>query len=401
MIVRGSRATEKMTWLDAYFRSEGDGHNWLIGKQLHGLITKSGFVVNDNKTRMQYKTSRQQVTGLVVNKKVNVTTEYRHLVRAYVFSLINHGKFTINATTKDENGQIKIETIEGTQAQLHGMLGFIHSVDSVFRTDVRKHPYNHPSQQLIDSKPTGNLAIYRRFLLYSRFYANNLPLLVCEGKTDGVYISNAAHQSKAQFPSLIRKDDKGNDALSFQLLKYARKHKKKNHVYLPNFSTITILGGGSGGGPNLANLIRVYHKELAKFKAPLGRFPVIFIVDNDSGGKAVFNTAKDICKIVISGHEPFIRLFSNLYVVPIPFGGLKERSIEDLFSATDLSQGLNGKPFDFSKDADSGVSVGKLGFAYDFVAKKAKDLDWTGFHPLLHNICAALSDYDAITSSAA
>jgi RNA-directed DNA polymerase len=382
------------------FRSEDDEHKWIIGKQLQGLITKSGFVVNEKKTRMQYKTSRQQVTGLVVNKKVNVTTEYRHLVRAYVFSLINHGNFTIRTSIKDENGHSTIESKVGTQAQLHGMLGFIHSVDSVFRTNAKKYPYNYSGQQASDNKITGNLAIYRRFLLYSRFYANTLPLIVCEGKTDGVYISNAVHQSKAYFPSLIKKDDKGNDSLSFQLLKYARKHKKKNHVYLPNFSTVTILGSGSGGGPNLSNLIRAYHKELAKFKAPPGRFPVIFIVDNDSGGKAVYSTAKEIMKVTISGQEPFIRLFSNLYIVPIPLGGLNERSIEDLFSAADISKGLNGKPFDFSKSADGSISVGKPGFAYDFVAKSAKDLDWTGFHPLLNNICAALSDYDASISSA-
>lgn len=79
-------------------------------------------------------------------------------------------------------------------------------------------------------------------MIYTRFYANALPLIVCEGKTDGVYISNAVHQTKSIFPSLVRKDKDGKDVLSFQLLKYARKHKKKDTVYLPNYSTITILG---------------------------------------------------------------------------------------------------------------------------------------------------------------
>ena len=379
------------------FEDEDSKHSWKIGKQLQGLITKSGFVVNEKKTRMQYKTSRQQVTGLVVNKKVNVAAEYRHLVRAYVFSLINHGKFTIRTIVKGEDGQSETEHKEGTQAQLHGMLGFVHSVDSVFRTDVKKHPYNYFGHQLSEKKPTGNLAIYRRFLLYTRFYANTLPLIVCEGKTDLVYISNAVHQSKVGFPSLVRKGDDGKDVLSFQFLKYARKHKKKNHVYLPNYSTAAILGSGSGGGANLANLIRTYHKEIPKFKTPQGEFPVIFIVDNDSGGKTVYNAIKETLKITISGHEPFVRLFANLYIVPVPLGGQKERSIEDLFSAADISKGLNGKPFDFSKDADDDSTAGKVSFAYDFVAKKAKELDWNGFHPLLQNICAALSDYKTST----
>lgn len=126
---------------------EKDAHRWEIGKQLQGLIIKSGFVVNEKKTRMQYKTSRQQVTGLVVNTKVNVTREYRKLVRAYVFSLVNHGRYTIKTVVKDDKGRLVEETEEGRRSQLHGMLGFIHSVDNVYQSDVRDHPYNYPGQQ--------------------------------------------------------------------------------------------------------------------------------------------------------------------------------------------------------------------------------------------------------------
>ncbi|CAJ0773657.1 hypothetical protein R8510_03695 [Ralstonia chuxiongensis] len=345
---------------------------------------------------MQYKTSRQQVTGLVVNKKVNVTTEYRRLVRAYVFSLINHNRFTIKKTTRTQLGD-EIASIDGTREQLHGMLSFVHSVDSVFRTNVRQHPQNYPGMQADAKGSTGALNLYRRFLFFTRFFSNTLPLIVCEGKTDNVYLSNAVHQSKTAFPRLITKDKKGSDVLAFRFLRYARKHKRKKHIYLPNFSTVQILGAGSGGGPNLGALILNYYAEYAKFRAPKGKFPVIFIVDNDSGGKAVFNKVKNIAKM--SGHEPFVRLFGNLYIVPIPLGGAAEKSIEELFASTDVAKGMGGKKFDFSKDSSDANSIGKVGFAYDFVAKQAKGLDWSGFHPLLQNICAALDDYDAISAT--
>ncbi|WP_093643641.1 retron Ec67 family RNA-directed DNA polymerase/endonuclease [Paraburkholderia aspalathi] len=381
--------------VDVAYRDDANEHCWKVGAELHRLILRSGFSANENKTRMQYRDSRQQVTGLVVNKKVNVSTEYRYLVRAYVAALVKNGKYVVRRQVADATGKLETLTEDGTPAQLHGMLGFIHSVDSVFRTDVKKHPYNYPGQQANEKKPTGNLAIYRRFLIYTRFYANTSPLIVCEGKTDGVYISNAVHQSKVLFPGLVKKDGEGKDVLSFQLLKYARKHKKRKTVHLPNYSTITILGGGSGGGANLGNLIRAYHGELAKFKAPRGKQPVIFIVDNDSGGKTVFKVIKDVMKVSITGEEPFVCLFANLYIVPVPLGGAKERSIESLFSETDIAKGLNGKPFDFSADSSSTTSVGKADFAYEFVAKQAKDIDWTGFHPLLANIVGAMEDYAA------
>lgn len=370
---------------------------WIIGRQLAGLVKKAGFEVNPQKTRMQYKTSRQEVTGLVVNRRVSVPKEYRYAVRAYVNSLVQTGGFHTVSRVKNDQGVWETTKHDGTHAQLHGMLGFIHSVENIFRTELKEHAYNYPGQAVPDKKhATGNLAIFRRFLLFTRFYSNSLPLVICEGKTDNVYLSNAVHQSKNVAPTLLTKNDKGKDVLSFQFLKYARKHKKSNKVYLPNFSTISILGGGSGGGANLGNLIRAYHKELPRFKAKPGSFPVIFIVDNDSGSKPVLKAIKETTDITVTGKEPFVRIFQNCYVVPIPLEGAKERSIENLFSAHDLAQQIDGKSFDFNKDGDDDYTLGKATFAYEYVAKKSKEMDWSGFHPLLINIEAAIADYALI-----
>jgi hypothetical protein len=100
----------------------------------------------------------------------------------------------------------------------------------------------------------------------------------------------------------------------------------------------------------------------------------------------------------LSGHESFVRLFGNLYIVPVPLNGAAEKSIEELFAPADVAKGKDGKTFDFSKDGSDATSIGKAGFAHDFVAKQAEDLDWSGFHPLLQNICAALNDYDAASA---
>lgn len=46
-----------------------DAHSgkWMPGKSLTKLIIKAGFSINQSKTRLQYKHSRQDVTGLLVN----------------------------------------------------------------------------------------------------------------------------------------------------------------------------------------------------------------------------------------------------------------------------------------------------------------------------------------------
>lgn len=43
---------------------EGDPHGWLPGSGLQNIVKKCGFSLNEKKTRLQYRDSRQEVTGL-------------------------------------------------------------------------------------------------------------------------------------------------------------------------------------------------------------------------------------------------------------------------------------------------------------------------------------------------
>lgn len=48
----------------------------LILNEITDIIEKSGFKINDKKTRLTYSHKRQTVTGVVVNKKLSVPREY-------------------------------------------------------------------------------------------------------------------------------------------------------------------------------------------------------------------------------------------------------------------------------------------------------------------------------------
>ena len=104
-------------------------HSWLPGKQLSHIIAKCGFALNSKKTRMQYRDSRQEVTGLIVNCKINVRSEYRHTVRAMVHRLFTTGSFDFEYRTVDQHGAATTHKTPGRHSQLHGMLGFIDGVD--------------------------------------------------------------------------------------------------------------------------------------------------------------------------------------------------------------------------------------------------------------------------------
>lgn len=77
-------STNKKNFPKELAYSDIKGSNIIIelGDLLRKIIIINGFCINENKTRLQNFISRQEVTGLTVNKKVNVSRKYIKHVRA-------------------------------------------------------------------------------------------------------------------------------------------------------------------------------------------------------------------------------------------------------------------------------------------------------------------------------
>lgn len=67
---------------------------WQVGEELKSRIEDAGFRINSIKTRMQIRPSRQTVTGLTVNQKVNVPQQYYKFARAMAHSFMTTGRCT-------------------------------------------------------------------------------------------------------------------------------------------------------------------------------------------------------------------------------------------------------------------------------------------------------------------
>ena len=63
-------------------------------KSLFRIIQEQGFSVNEEKTRLQKKGSRQEVTGLIVSDKVNVTRKYTEDIRNVLYIWQRYGLAT-------------------------------------------------------------------------------------------------------------------------------------------------------------------------------------------------------------------------------------------------------------------------------------------------------------------
>lgn len=368
------------------------GHTWALGGRLEKAITKAGFTVNPKKTRLQYLESRQEVTGLVVNRRVNVTREYRKKVRAMVHSLVSTGAFHLDAagTARVANKQTKaVDPLR----QLQGMLGFIDWVDSrgrILKDGRDELAHSHRDKKAHKAKDLPNQERqYRKFLFYREFFAMDRPVILTEGKTDKVHLYAAIKRQATLFPLLA---DSSITPPTTSVRVFPGSERRTN-----------ALMGLSGGTSNLAAFISEYEAETKKFFKPSARHPVIVLVDLDDGWKRVKVAIEKKAGGIADGSKDFYFLGSNLYVVCIPPpAGAAEGCIEDLYTAAVLKKDLGGKYFDKSnKTVDEGKHFGKFVFAEKVVKPHVKTIDFNGFNPLLHRLSTAIAAHRAGTAVSA
>lgn len=340
---------------------------WVAGSALLNALEKAGFVLNDRKTRMQFDFSRQEVTGLVVNAITNTRPEYRRRVRAMVRSLTLTGEYVPYQEAK------KTANLQ----KLAGMLGYVSHIDRLRNSaDGGRKKRNELSSRE---------RTYQRFLFYRHFYANDLPIILCEGKTDTIYLKFAFQALADKYPKFFSKDSSGKVKRAIRLFTHSEKY------------TGQLMGLSAGGVGDLTNFLRAYFLEIQHFKAPLGG-PVIVLVDRDSGFKGkggIFNTVKDLTKGVKPlPNQDFFYLGRNVYVLPTPLLGGDESKIEDFFDAETLSKEVGGKTFHKEGAGfDSSKNYSKQVFAMQVVLKMAGTIKFDGFSPLLDRFTEVLQHH--------
>ncbi len=108
-------------------------------KELIRIINTQGFAINDAKTRLQKRGSRQEVTGLIVSDKLNVTKKYVREIRSllYIWDKYGYSEAMSNfyPKYKAEKGHIKkgnpdlINVLDGKPMYLKMVKG---DTDSVY-----------------------------------------------------------------------------------------------------------------------------------------------------------------------------------------------------------------------------------------------------------------------------
>ena len=343
-----------------------DPPHWRLSARLESEIRRAGFKINPGKTRMQWRGSRQVTTGLIVNEKVNVKSEYYRKARAICHSLFATGSYYISDTETPVEGFNKIG----------GMLAHIHYIRD--QADIRIESKKKVEQK---EEPTGALKLYKKFLFYKHFVALEKPLVMTEGKTDVIYLRQAIKKETSYHPQLGWFDD-GKFSSVVRFMRYSK-----------NVHKILRLGGGTG---DFKNFILDYATANNSLKVKPPTHPVILLIDNDTGARCIFNVMKNNFEIDISFEtdRPFYHLRDNLYLIKTPPKGNDLKSqIEDLFDPKWLKFTIREKIFNLSNKKDPDRVYGKAIFANEVVIPNAHMIDFSKFGILLDSIVAVLNDY--------
>lgn len=347
-------------------------------KKIRDEIQKSGFKINDSKTRIQFKDSRQEVTGIIVNKKLSVNRNYCRATKAMANHLYHYGKFEID-------GQ------EGTLSQLEGRFSFIDCLDHYNnKLDNEKHTFWTLS---------GREREFQRFLFYKHFFANVSPLIVTEGKTDIRYIKAALKKMYSRYPELIEKKLNGEYRFKVSFLRRSKR--------LDYFLNIT-----ADGADMMKNIYRYYdnvdHQKafypyydyLTKLSGSIPNNPVILLYDNETESKRPLKGFLSFSKLDRDKEliqrlkdKLYVRLHNtNLFLMTNPLvDGKKECEIEDLFSQKTLEHKINGKSF-ARENTDSKKYYGKEDFS-QYVISNYSTIDFSNFERMLDALNELIKQY--------
>ena len=86
--LRYSRYADDITFSSMHYVYSSKGE---FRKELERIITEQGFTINPEKTRLQKLGSRQEVTGIIISKKLNVTKKYVRDIRNILYIWDRYG----------------------------------------------------------------------------------------------------------------------------------------------------------------------------------------------------------------------------------------------------------------------------------------------------------------------
>jgi RNA-directed DNA polymerase len=159
----------------------------ILGNEIVEIIEQNGFQINDQKVRLRTKHRRQEVTGLIVNEKLNVKREYVRTLRTMLYQLEKNILSGVEIRIKPEVIRGKIEflgAVRGYEDSIY--LKFLNRLNNIAPETLNKN-----QKYRLDSFCVSQAALIE-------------PEIWTEGKTDPKHLKAALRklQSEGKFNNL-------------------------------------------------------------------------------------------------------------------------------------------------------------------------------------------------------
>lgn len=351
---------------DKYFAKNQDDFH----KEIETEIEKSGFSINHRKTRLLYRDARQEVTGLIVNEKLNVNREFYKATRAMAENLYVNGEFFINGA-------------KGNINQLEGRFAYINQLDKY----NNKQNNNKRNFKSLNSRETQ----YQKFIFYKYLFVNSTPLVITEGKTDVLYIKAALKKYHKDYPMLI---EKKGDIFQYKISFLNRKKRERYFlgISMDGADTIKNIYDFCTGKDKKPNYLKYFIKKCQMNPAN----PIILVYDNEQETTKPLKKFIDYIGLKDKGllkEKQYTKVDTHLYLLTNPLvKEMPECEIEDLFENSVLAHINNGKKFSREKDYDKEKFYGKSIFA-NHISRNYKKINFNEFKPMLDGINSIVENY--------
>lgn len=346
--------------------------------ELASEVTRAGFAINSKKTRVQYKDSHQEVTGIVVNKKLNVDKKYYKMTRAMAHELYKNGEYTID-------GKVS-ETIN----QLEGRFSYINQLDK-YNSKLKqgKHQYEYLN---------GRERTYSQFLFYKYFFDNEKPLIITEGKTDIKYLKAALKQMSEEYSKFIHKADEHQFEYKINFLRRSERLELFLNIKVDGADTLNNIVEfyKKGRNPRYPNYME-YFKELGKRK-PTN--PVILVFDNElmdekkPASKFAKRWLNEDQKKALK-EDNWVHIQDNLYMMVTPLvEGSEQTDIEMLFDEDIQNIEIDGRILDKTGTKNKNEYFNKDIFS-QYIMKNYDKINFVRFKPIFENLDKIITLYQS------
>ena len=185
--------------------------NGAFRTELKRIISEQGFTINDKKTRLQKKGTRQEVTGVIVNQKLNVTQRYirdiRNILHIWKRYGYNDAYSRFLPKYKFDKGHVKkgnpdlINVIEGKLLYLKMVKGATDAVYMKLYSRFQKLKDSVLKGDNTNSKGTTFIKTYNKLSDFEKEYS----VLTIETKENGKPYASFVIEDKIQLVSIDSK----------------------------------------------------------------------------------------------------------------------------------------------------------------------------------------------------